>query len=694
VPIYLPRVPVGPDGIARIKVKLPDSLTVFKLRAKAISGPDRFGFATGEMLIRQEIVAQPALPRFVRPGDSFEAGLIGRIVEGAGGTGRAALTLEGAGLTGPREQALVWTQNRPARADFPVTIGEPKPGEERARFRFVLQRDADRAGDAVQIDLPVRPDRAPIRRREIADIAGMGSLTIAAPSEALRPGSYLRTLTIAGDPAIVRLVGGMTYLVEYPYGCTEQRIALASAGLALKPFGAVLAASGLGERLTDSVKATTRAIAGAIDDDGLVAFWPGTRGNVSLTAWAYRFLVTADRAGEGGDKALVDRLGKVLKLALRSDYPRLLAGEELRERVEALTALAEGGQLDEAYAAELARRASAMPNAALAGATSALAGASGEDRRLQDGLVDTLWSRVKILSREGRPFYAGLQGEGGNPLILPSEAASLAAIVRATATAAPDDARNSVLRDGLLRLGEGNGWGSTHANAAAIRALADTWRAGTATSPVTLSRPSGSERVVLGGANPVARRASTEAAAARIENGGARPIIALIDTRYQPVEPGAEAKPDARGFVLSRASFRVPGGAAPPERLPASGLIQLKVGDVVEETAELVNPDDRTHVAIRLPLAAGFEPLNPALATAPAEATPSAGPTLAPSYVSFADDSVLYAYDSLPKGNYRFAFRVRALIPGTFTEPPGEAETMYQAGIYGASAGARIVIAR
>ena len=73
VPIYLPNVAVGPDGVAKIKVKLPDSLTVFKLRAKAISGPDRFGFATGEMLVRQELVAQPALPRFVRPGDRFEA---------------------------------------------------------------------------------------------------------------------------------------------------------------------------------------------------------------------------------------------------------------------------------------------------------------------------------------------------------------------------------------------------------------------------------------------------------------------------------------------------------------------------------------------------------------------------------------------------------------------------------------------
>ena len=64
------------------------------------------------------------------------------------------------------------------------------------------------------------------------------------------------------------------------------------------------------------------------------------------------------------------------------------------------------------------------------------------------------------------------------------------------------------------------------------------------------------------------------------------------------------------------------------------------------------------------------------VATAPAEAAPSSGPTLTPTFVSFADDRVFYAYDSLPKGNYRFVFRLRALTPGSFTQPPGEAETM------------------
>jgi uncharacterized protein YfaS (alpha-2-macroglobulin family) len=696
VPIYLPKVIVGADGVAKIKVKLPDSLTVFKLRAIAISGPDRFGFATGEMLIRQELVAQPALPRFVRPGDTFDAGLIGRVVEGPTGTGRASVAVDGLTLGGANEQRFSWQQNRPARIDFPVTVKEAAPGKDHVRLRFNLSRDADNAADAVQIDLPVQPDRSPVRTHDIVEVAAGGGTSLPALATGIRPGSYARSITIATDPALVRLVAGLNYLVEYPYGCTEQRISLASSALALKPFTPILAAAGLDQQLSADVHNTLQAIAQSVDTDGLVAFWPKSRGNVSLTAWAYSFVVAAAKAGEPIDDTLATRLANVLKASLRSDYAHLVSGDELRERVEALTALAEGGQLDESYAAELARRASSMPNASVAQMTTAVAHLPGDDRRVLNALTETLWSRISILSRDGKPYYAGQAADHGNPIILPSETRSLAEMTRAIAAATPDDARLAVLRDGLLRIGDGSGWGSTNANAAAIRALAEVWKRPSAQTPVTLTRAGGVERLALSGDLPVVRNSGTDPAQVRIDNGGGTAIIALVDTRYQPSEPGSSAAPVAQGFVVTRQSSRVPAGGAPSERLSpgADGALHLSIGDVVEETVEIANPEDRTHVAISLPLAAGLEPLNPNLATAPAEAQPSAGPTLTPTWFSFNDDRVFYAYDSLPKGNYTFVFRTRAQVAGSFTQPPGEAETMYQAGIYGASAGQRIVITR
>jgi uncharacterized protein YfaS (alpha-2-macroglobulin family) len=212
------------------------------------------------MLVRQELVAQPALPRFVRPGDVFAAGLVGRVVEGSAGTGRATLAVEGLALGGADEQRFAWTQNRPARLDFPVTVTEPAIGHASVRLRFGLRRDADGVSDHVQIDLPVQPDQSPRRRYEIAEVTTGGRLDLAPPTESIRPGSFQRSVTLAADPALVRLVAGLTYLAAYPFGCTEQRIALASSTLALKPFAPILAAARLEGRVSADVRSTVQTI--------------------------------------------------------------------------------------------------------------------------------------------------------------------------------------------------------------------------------------------------------------------------------------------------------------------------------------------------------------------------------------------------------------------------------------------------
>src|SRR5213076_819807 len=97
-----------PDGVATVQVALPDNLTNFKLRAKASSGDERFGWATGDLAVRLPVIVQPALPRFVRPGDAFTAAGIGRIVEGEGGPGRASVRAEGVTIGGPATRDVDW----------------------------------------------------------------------------------------------------------------------------------------------------------------------------------------------------------------------------------------------------------------------------------------------------------------------------------------------------------------------------------------------------------------------------------------------------------------------------------------------------------------------------------------------------------------------------------------------------------
>jgi uncharacterized protein YfaS (alpha-2-macroglobulin family) len=261
--------------------------------------------------------------------------------------------------------------------------------------------------------------------------------------------------------------------------------------------------------------------------------------------------------------------------------------------------------------------------------------------------------------------------------------------------AAPSDPRAPVLRDALLRLGEGDGWGTTNANASAIEALAESWRRPVAPVAVSFVQGGGApQKATIDANNPVARNVAETNAPLTISNHSNAPIVALIETRYTPAEAGAKSEAASDGFAITRRSWRIKSGQA-PEKLEASdGVLRVAQGDVVEETAEVVNPEDRTYVAISLPLAAGYEPLNPNIATAPAEAQPSSAPTLAPTWVNYGDDRVLYAYDSLPKGNYRFDFRLRAQTAGSYTQPPALVETMYKKGLRGASEGARVEIVK
>ncbi|HEY3848581.1 MAG TPA: alpha-2-macroglobulin family protein, partial [Acetobacteraceae bacterium] len=694
VPIYLPHVKVGPDGVAHIQVRLPDTLTVFMLRAEVTSGPDRFGFATGQMRIRQPVVAQPVLPRFLRPGDTFDAEVLGRIVEGPGGAGTALISLDGLTATGATEAKFVWNGGAPAREKFPVSVPQPAPGKDSVKIRFLVRRESDQVGDAVEIALPIQPDRPPVHERRLVEIAPGATAELPAPPADVRAGSYAGSLAVATDPALARALGALNYLLTYPFGCTEQRIALASSELALLPFAAIAGAEGLPQRVGADVAAAQRAISQAVDENGLVGFWPHTRGLVTLTAWSYELMIRAEAAHLPVDTALRDRLAVVLNQSLRSDFPHLLTDSALLERATALYALAAGGKLDAAYASELARTAGALNTGGLAMVVSAIAATPNADRALVAGLLETLWSRVHVLGRGGVPAYAGLADYDADPLVLPSETRGLAEVTRAVAVATPDEPRLALLRGGLVALGGPDGWGSTNADAAALRALAASWDVAVADVPVTVGLPEGTRQATLGHAVPMARWTTVQPGPMRVADGGARPVLALQQAAYVPAAPGWQAAPVQQGFVLSRAMLRVPDGGAPMAALTpgADGVVRLANGDVVEETAELVNPEARTMVAVVLPIAAGLEPLNPNLATAPAEATPSAGPTLAPTYTAFADDSVLYVYESLPAGTYRFRFRARAGTAGGFTEPPGTAEMMYRQGVYGASAGLRVMI--
>jgi hypothetical protein len=712
VPFYEPAIPVGPDGVARVTVQLADDLTDFKVRAKAAAGDERFGFATGELEVRQPVVLQPALPRFVRPGDSFTASAVGRIVEGEGGPGTAEARFEGVTAAGETRRKLEWVPNRATRLDFPVAV--PTPGYDAegrlARRDVVLsigaQRGADGAGDAFEVRLPLRDDRERIRLSSLATLVPGVPFALPEPGEPARAGTLRRSLLIASEPGIVELAAGLDFLLVYPYGCTEQRLSTARAQVALARFRDLLGLEGGEAELARAVRDTTEWLSLVQRESGLVAFWPGGDGSVTLTAWAVELLAEAKEAGLPVDAALQGKALAALEQALRSDYSGFLAGEAWAERTWALRALARAGRFDPAYGNELARNAQFLDLENVASVLTAFERAGRADAAALPPLEEQLWNGTVTRLHQGREIYGGLKEERAarSPLVLPTETRTLATMVQALAPRATGSAEEEKLRllvAALVGLGKGDGWGTTNANAAAIAALAErlaSGRSAAGEAKLALAAPEGARDLTLGPGSPTARWVSTAPGTATLTlaPGGAATVVARVQTSYLPAEDGSRAPARREGFVVAREALLVAGGGAPPERRPIESpgtALELTVSDVVEEHVQVVNPQERHYVAVVVPLAAGMEPLNPALETAPPEAKPAGRLTAEPTYVAFLDDQVAYFYDTLPAGTYDFWFRTRAQIPGSFVQPPAKAEMMYDGAVVGTSPGARVTVA-
>jgi uncharacterized protein YfaS (alpha-2-macroglobulin family) len=711
VPYFNPSIAVGADGVAQVRFALPDNLTNFKVRAKAVSGAERFGFATGQIAVRLPVIAQPALPRFVRPGDAFQAGFTGRVVEGPGGVGRGQMQVEGATLQAAGTSEFMLTPNVTERVEFPVVVPAPQftadgtLANTEVVVRAAIERTGDGARDAFEIRLPIRDDRERVRLRTVEELTPGVATKLPALPEAARPGTTRRRLLVSDQAGLVKMAAGLDFLMGYPYGCTEQRISEARAHLAFAKFREVLALGEVAAASENAVRQALEWLPGVVDEGGLASYWPGGPGYVSLTAWAVRFAVEAKAAGYPVDQALLDRMLRALEQALRSDYGRFVDGESFSERCAALGALAAAGKFNAAYATELARQAKFLN---LEGAAEVLlaftapgagagSGATRElARQLADGVTTRLW--------QGREIYAGLREDwsGRNPLVLPDETAAVAVMAQALARANAEPAKQKILVDALVALGRGDGWGTTRANAAALLGLAQFM-----TPPFEGSRPrlvavrigEARQSLATSAKRPVALYTSASGAAGEALLTGTDPGVVVLrtDTEYVPLADGTTVAPAAQGFAVSRELLRIHPDGTPPERLAldaAGRTISLAVGEVVEERVRVVNPSDRHFVAVVVPLAAGMEPLNPKLATAPPEAKPTGTTTLAPTYGAYLDDQAAFYYDTLPKGTYEFAFRTRATVPGSYVQPPATAELMYDGAVRGNGAGARIEVAR
>jgi alpha-2-macroglobulin len=695
---WLGSLPTDAQGRATATVTLPESLTTYRIMAVAADRVSRFGRGEREVRISKPVLLRAAFPRFLAVGDRafFGAVLNSQLKE----KGTAIVTMRS---LDPARLEVVGESKKTVPVGPQGTVEVRFDARARALGAARVQMSVKLLGeaDALEETLPVRILSSP----EVVAAYGQASPdareTLELPGGVL-PGFGGLQVEVAST-ALVGLGEGARYLVEYPYGCAEQR---ASATLAL----ALAADLGEAFRLPGLAPAQLKTEAGQAlaklaefqCPDGGFAYWAGSCDITSpyLTAYVLHVLQRGRALGHPVADSVLEKGYTSLEGALSAESPAEAGRGPFHNAWQAFAAkvLAEGGRNVDSPITRLHGQRERMPVFALAYLLDAMA-ARGETGPRRDELQRRLENA--ILPEGGTAHVEELS----DPYLLwfwnsnvRSTAIVLSTLVR---TGAQPEMVPRLVR-WLMQIRKQGRWGNTQENARAMEALVDYYRKFEAEPPdftavVTLGREALFRQPFAGRSTTahahsvemtevLARGQAGERLDLAFQREGTGTLHYVARLKYAADAPELAAMD--QGFQVERAYMREGTGGGPP-------LTSYRAGDLVKVTLTLRLTKERRFVAVSDPLPAGFEPVESWFATtasdlAQRQRDEEAGGTYGEwwrrggfDHVERHDDRVLLFATRLSEGEHVFSYVARATTAGTFRVAPTHAEEMYEPEVFG-----------
>nr|PZN28832.1 MAG: hypothetical protein DIU78_01695 [Pseudomonadota bacterium] len=698
-----PSVPTDARGRARVRFRLPDSVTRYRVMAVAVGTGERFGFGESSVTASKRLMLRPALPRFFRTGDRVSAGVIVSTKDAKPGDAIVRVRAEGLALEGEPVRRVRVGANTSEEVRFELRA--PRSGN--AVLRFDVESGAEK--DAVIVERRVVPAAA-IEATALSGSTDAAIVERLGNLSGLRPDVGGLEVTLAPS-ALAGLERAAAELSAYPYDCTEQ---VASR---LVPF-VVAEQSSLarpGEAPPKSEGALVRALVARQRGDGGFGFFAdANESHPWVSAYALWVLHAARDAGF-----------EVPKRALESgrEYLRRLLAAPPSKPVDravaalALDVLALAGEPDLGYTNRLLDEQGELPLFARALALSALANGKGDPKTIAE-LVTRIESSIRVGSTS-----ASVVDDVGDAyaVLMDSEARTQALVLRALAIVRPNHPLLPALARGLLAARRGGTWRTTQESAFALIALAG-YRAAAepegarfdarvllGDAELGRARFTGSEpgRTITVAMDRLQRHAD---ALLRFEREGRGTLFYEARLRYARTEL-PRAPLDAGYFIeKTRQAIEPEALARPLPALLADGARAFQAGALVVTDVVVVSAAPRDYVVIDDPLPAGFEAIQSAFVTTASRsewARPEepACPECERDAIAegralrttafrreIRDDRVAFVVEHLPPGVHRFRHLSRAMTPGTFVVPPSRIEGLYEPEIFGRTAAETVEI--
>ena len=212
---WQPDVMTDANGKAVVKVKYPDSLTGWTTTARVATAGTQFGIGSAATRTRQPLIARLQAPRFFLAGDSVTISAV--INNNTDTPMTVSTTLEADGLALPKimQPPVSVPANGEARVDWHAMVVQP--GD--ARLKITAR--GGQYSDAMEKTYPVFEhgiERFIAKSGTLRSDEAIVNLDIPA---ARKKDSTQLSIQVTPSMAVTML-DALPYLIDYPYGCTEQ----------------------------------------------------------------------------------------------------------------------------------------------------------------------------------------------------------------------------------------------------------------------------------------------------------------------------------------------------------------------------------------------------------------------------------------------------------------------------------------
>jgi len=301
------------DGQVRFSIPVPKFSGELRLMAVAYKD-DIFGSAESTIKVADPIVISTALPRFLSPGDSISVPVTFTNTTSKAINGVAQIRAIGpVAVNGPATQQVALQPNSETKVMFNVAAAAVV---DTARIVVDMQTAGEKFSEDISIG--VRPASTLQVLTGSGTMQGGNTGKINMVTMDFMPGSQKYTLLVSRNPAL-QIASQMRYLVQYPYGCTEQVVSAAFPQLYYGDLAQELSDANINANANRNVLEAIRKIKLRQLYNGAVTLWDneGTE-NWWTTIYAAHFLIEAKKAGFDVEDGLLGTMLNYINIRLRN----------------------------------------------------------------------------------------------------------------------------------------------------------------------------------------------------------------------------------------------------------------------------------------------------------------------------------------------------------------------------------------